>query len=82
MDAAVARGLRVAFDAELVEQRPHLVRGDARFVEPHAGLRVEVDAQLVGVLGVVRDVRPHVETETTEIDRPHDVREIGGHQRP
>ena len=42
-----------ADDAELVEQRVHVVRGRARVVEVGAGLRVEVDAQLVGVLGVV-----------------------------
>ena len=80
VDAAVAGGLGPAFDAHLVEQRPYLVRGGTRFVETHSGLRVEIDAQLVGVLVVVGVVRPHVEAETAEVHRPHDVREIGRHQ--
>ena len=50
--------------------------------EVGARLRVEVDAQLVGVLGVGGEVRPHVEAEAAEVDRPHDVREVGGHERP
>ena len=82
MDAAVAGGLGPALDAQLVEQRAHLVRGDTRFVEPHSRLRVEIDAQLVGVLGIVGAVRPHVEAEAAEVHRPHDVREVGGHQCP
>ena len=34
------------------------------------GRRVEVDAQLVGVLGVVGEVRPHVEAEAAEVHGP------------
>ena len=68
-------------DAELVEQRVHLVRDRTRVVEVGAGLRVEVDAQLVGVLGIVGARRPHVEAEAAEVHRPRDVREVGDHQR-
>ena len=69
-------------DAELVEQRPcSSVRGVAHVVEAEAGLRIEVDAQLVGVLVVAGDVGPHVEAEAPEVDRPRDVREVGGDQR-
>ena len=50
-------------------------------VEADAGLRVEVEAQLVGVLGVGGAVRPHVEPEAAEVHRPHEVREVGGDQR-
>ena len=49
VQAAVAGRLRVPGDAELVEQRLQLGRGLADVREVGAGLRVEVDAQLVGV---------------------------------
>src|SRR3954454_5287294 len=50
---AVAGRLGVAGDAELVEQRPELGGSAAHVGEVGARLRVEVQAQLVGVLGVV-----------------------------
>ena len=76
--ATVAGRLRPADDADLVEQRAHLTPCFTDVVEGHAGLRVEVDAQLVGVLGIGGDVGPDVEAETAEVHRPHDVREVGG----
>ena len=78
--AAVARRLRVAGDAELVEQRVHLRRRRADVVEVVAGLRVEVEAQLVGVLGVVGEVRPDVEAEAADVDGPR--RRGRGRRRP
>ena len=53
-----------------------------RVGEPGAGLRVEVEPQLVGVLLVVGEVGPDVEAEAGEVDRPRDVGEVGGHERP
>ena len=38
--------------------------------------------QLVGVLGIGGEVRPHVEAEAAEVHRPDDVREVGGDERP
>ena len=53
---------------------------DADLVESDAGLGVEVDAELVGVRRIVRLVRPQVETEAAQVDRPQDVRDVGHHQ--
>ena len=80
VDAAVAGGLGPPADAQLVEQTLQLAGRFAHLVEPEAGLGVEVDAQLVGVVVVAREVGPHVEAETPEVHRPHDVGEIGGDQ--
>ena len=52
VDAAVAGGLGPPADAQLVEQTLQLAGRFTHLVEPEAGLRVEVDAQLVGVLVV------------------------------
>ena len=82
MQPAVAGRLREAGDAELVEQRLELPGGRARLGEAGARLRVEVEAQLVGVLGVVGAVRPDVEAQAGEVDRPGDVRDVGRHERP
>ena len=82
VQAAVAGRLREAGDAELVEQRLELPGGRARLGEARARLGVEVEAQLVGVLGVVGAVRPDVEAQAGEVHRPRDVRDVGGHERP
>ena len=55
--------------------------GGAHHREVGARLRVEVEAQLVGVLGVGGEVRPDVEAEAAEVGRPHDVRDVADHQR-
>ena len=70
-----------AGDAELVEQRLHLVGRLPHIAKSTPGRGVEVDAQLVGVVGVVGLVRPHVEAEAAEVDRPQHVGQVGGHQR-
>ena len=57
-------------------------RGRADVGELGARLRVEVQAQLVGVLEVVGALRPHVKAEAGEVDGPRHVGEVGGHERP
>ena len=81
MDAAIARRLRPSRDADLVEQRFDDARARAHLVEADAGLRVEIDAQLVGVGRIVSAIGPHMEAETAEIHCPHDVGEIRSNQR-
>ena len=44
------------------------------------GVRVEVDTQLVGVLGVGGLGRPDVEAQAGQVDRPQHMGEVGGHQ--
>jgi hypothetical protein len=53
-------------------------RGDALAVrERRAGLRVDVDAELVGVVDVTAARRPRVEVDRREVRRPRDLRELG-----
>jgi hypothetical protein len=78
---AVARRLGEADDAELVQQRLELHGRRARLGEARAGLRVEVQAQLVGVVGIVGAVGPDVEAQAGQVDRPGDVRDVGRHER-
>ena len=52
--------------AGLERHAPHGVEGDA-------GLGIEVDAQLVGMVGVAAAHRPRVQVEAPEVDRPQDV---------
>ena len=40
------------------------------------GLRIEVDAQLVGVVDVVAADRPRVQVEAPEVHRPHEVGDV------
>ena len=54
---ARAARLRPAAQAELFEQRLHLERDAAHVVPRHAGGRVEIDAQLVGVLEGMANAR-------------------------
>ena len=60
---------------------PRLGGGLAHHREGDAGRRVEVDAQLVGVVGVGGVVRPHVEAEAAQVHRPGEVGDVGDHQR-
>ena len=50
---------------------PHHGKGDT-------GCRVEVDAQLVGVLGIGSLAGPDVEPQTAHVHGPEDVGEVGG----
>src|SRR5205085_920558 len=76
MKTAVAGRLRVADDPALVEQQTQLSRCRPHLVEVDSRLRVEVETQLVGDLGTVMHVRPQMEAEAREVDRPHDVRDV------
>ena len=42
---------------------------------------IEVDAQLVGVVGIARTDRPRVEAEAADVDRPQEMGEVGDHER-
>src|SRR5580700_8620278 len=81
VDAPVPRGLGVAGHARLGQQRPQLGGGLLDMAEGHAWSRVEVDAQLVGVIRVAGQVRPHMEAEAAESHGPQDVINVGRDQR-
>ncbi len=49
-------------------------------VEGGTRLGVEVDAELVGVTGVVGPVGPQVESEAAQVHRPQDVGDVGHHE--
>ena len=77
VDPAAAGGLREADVAELAEQHARL-GGDAHGVgEVRARLRVEVEAQLVGMVDVVAADRPRVERDRAHLRGPADDRELG-----
>ena len=57
----------------LVEDGLRFERHPPDGVEGNSGLRVEVDAQLVGMVGVGAAYRPRVQVETSQVDRPQDV---------
>ena len=75
--AAVAAGLRVARQTVLLQQLP----GDAGHAdgvgERGAGLGVEVDAQLVGVVVVAAASRPRVEGDRAHLGAPPDRGQVG-----
>ena len=81
MQPPVAGGLRIADDAELVQQGLDLRGREADIREVGARLRVEIQAQLVAMLGVRGAIRPDVKTKATEVDSPDHVREVGDHER-
>ena len=77
MEPVAAGGLRRTDEAELVEEGLHPPGAFPDLVERDARGGVEVDAELVGVVGVGRLVRPHVEPEAADVDGPGDVGEVG-----
>ena len=81
VQAVVARRLRVAAQAELVEHVAAEQGDGAHLVEADAGRGVEVDAQLVGVGGVGGEVGPQVQAEAADVHRPHDVGDVGHDER-
>ena len=81
MEAPVPSGLRMADDPELVEQTAKLGRRGPNAVEVDAGLRVEVEPQLVRDVGAVVEVWPDVEPEAGEIDGPDHVGHVGEDER-
>src|SRR5581483_3565145 len=80
VDAAVAARLRPAGVADLVEDLAHDHSRPLRLREPSAGLRVDVDAQLVRTLRVAPPRRPRAELERREVRCPGDVRGLGDAQ--
>lgn len=77
MDAPAAGGLGPAAQSVVVQYGAQLVGGPHRVGVVGAGLGVEVDAHLVGVVGVGAPDRPGVEGERAEVGGPDD----GGHLR-
>ena len=78
VNAAAPRRLRVADEAQFVEHRLEPFHGGStRLVEPGAGLRVEVDAQLVGMIDVGSARMPRMERHRAQLGRPGDRREMG-----
>ena len=77
VDAAVAGRLRPARVADLGERLAHDRRDALRVGEVGARLRVDVDPQLVGMLGVGAPRRPRVEVDHGEVRGPDDLRELG-----
>ncbi len=78
--AAVAARLRPADVADLVQHLVHDGSDLLRLGEAGAGLRVDVDAQLVRLLRVEPPRRPRAELERGEVRRPRDVRDLGDAQ--
>ena len=79
VQAAAAGGLGEAPQPELVEGGPHLAGRLPDLVEDDAGLGVEVDAQLVGVIGVRGPAGPDVEAQAPGVGGPHHMGDVGGH---
>jgi hypothetical protein len=74
VDAAIAAGLQPRFEAGLAQ---HVAqhRGDGRGIrEIGARLRVEVDAQFDGIVGVGGERGPRVEDDGVHLHRPDDGR--------
>ena len=77
VDAAIAGGLRPADPAHLGEHLAHERRDDLRIGELGAGLRVDVDPQLVGTVDVGSARRPRMEVDDGEVRGPGDLGQLG-----
>src|SRR4029077_2410330 len=77
MDPAIARRLRPADEAELVERVLDDRRDLLRLRQTGARLGIDVDAQLVRVLDVAAARRPGMEVDRGEIRGPCDLRRRG-----
>jgi hypothetical protein len=77
VDAAVARGLRPAGEVELVQDFVHDARDGLGVGERRAGLRVDIDAELVRVIHVRAPRRPGMEVDRAETRGPGHVRDLG-----
>src|SRR5690606_14895780 len=78
VQAPAAGGLGPAAQTVLVEHGAQFVGGADGVVVVGAGLRVEVEAQFVGVVDVVPAHRPGVEGERAVLGRPHHGALLGG----
>ena len=76
MDAAVAGRLRPAGVADLRQRLAHDSGDPLAVVEIGSRLRVDVDAELVRMLGIGPPRRPGVEVDHGEVRRPDDLREL------
>ena len=81
MKASITGGLRIAGDADLVEERLEFVSRSADIGKDHAGGGVKVDTQFIGVLCIGGKVRPRMKPEATHVHRPRNVRKIRRHHR-
>jgi len=82
VDPTPSRGLRITDQAQFVEKRFEDVDGDrARLPETDAGLRVEVDAEFVGVFDVGTAHLPGMQCDRAHLSRPGDRRRMGDLQR-
>ena len=77
VDAAVAAGLGKPPKAELDQQFPGDVGDPLRVGEGRAGLRVEVEPQLVRVVDVGTPHRPRVEGQRTHLRGPDQIGRLG-----
>ena len=76
MDAAVARRLRPAHVADLLEHLPDERRDALGVAEIRPRLWIDIDAQLVGLLHVVTTRRPRVEVERRQVHGPDHLGEL------
>ena len=77
VDAAVPRRLGPARVADLVEHLAHERSDLLAVAKRRPRLRIDVDAQLVRMLGVAAPRRPRVEVDDGEVRRPDHLRELG-----
>ena len=77
VDAAVAGRLGEAGHPQVAQQLTSDAGHAYDVGEGRAGLRVEVDAQLVGVVDVVAPDRPGVEGQRPHVRAPHRHRDLG-----
>ena len=75
MNAARAARLRPTAKTHVVEKRVHLERDAAHVAPGDTRARIEIDAQLVGVIEIARPDRVRVQFDAAQV---HDPREAGG----
>jgi hypothetical protein len=73
-------GLRIALEAVLGEHVADDERRAPHGVPLDAGRRVEVDAELVGMVEIGTSGRPGVEVDHAKVDRPDEMRGVVGDQ--
>src|SRR5207237_5173890 len=81
VDPAIASRLRHRTHSVLGKQPTDLRRGLPEHPKGDAGRGAQVEAELVGMLLVVRLRRPDVEADAAEVDRPDDVGQVGRNER-
>ena len=74
--AARAAGLGPAAKPHLFEQRFHLERDAAHIVPADAGTRIEIDAQLVGMIEIAGAHRMRMQLDAAEVDDPGEPRRV------